>query len=92
MHPELSYTLGIGLTYHRYQVIDMRMHVTVGKKPDKMKGGVLRLALRSNLRPYGAFKDTPVMDGLIDPFSALREYTPRAERVMPDFAIPHIVV
>ena len=91
MNARTAHTLFFCLHKHCFQMVDMRMHVSVGKQTDKMHGAAVFAAGGSAL-PGFTFKHSAAFDGFADQLCTLAEYLPGAERIVPDLAIAHIVV
>ena len=86
-----AHILFFRLHKHCFQMVDMRMHISVGKQTDKMHGAAV-FAAGNGAFPGLAFKHSAAFDGFADQLCALAEYLPGAERIVPDLAVAHIVI
>ena len=76
---------------HAEQMIDMRMHIPIGKQPHEVQRSARCLPLNHRL-PSAALENAAVFHGFIHQLGALCKNTSRPERVVPDFAIPHVII
>jgi len=73
------------------KLIDVRMDVSVRKQPDKMdRASVLGAA--GDAVPDVGLKNPAGLKGGVDQTGALVKNPARAHRVVPDFAVAHIVI
>ena len=77
---------------HCLEVIDMAMHVTVGKQANEMDATAARFGAGDDLLPRRSLPDGAGGNGVGNQRSALAIHLPRANGVVPNFGIPHIIV
>ena len=70
----------------------MAMHVTVGKQADKMDATTARFGAGDDLFPRLPLSDGARGNGVGNQRSALAIHLPRADGVVPNFGIPHVIV
>ena len=91
MNADTAHALLLGFVDHSLEMINVGMHVAVGEKSEKMKrAAVFRRG--NNLLPRIGGEHFSRFDRLRDKLCALREHLTRAERVMSDLGISHIVI
>ena len=83
---------GLGLNDHRLQVIDVAMHVAVGKETDEMHYAAPGPGPCDDLLPGFALPDRTVGNRIGDQRRALAVNLPGADGVVADFGIAHVVV
>ena len=95
MNPDTHDRLSIAASQHREQMIDMTMHIAIGKKSQEMQ---CRAPLSNTLRHFQpgtrllTLEDRTVRNRPGDELGPLIEDPSRADRVMPDLAIAHVVI
>ena len=79
---------------HRFEVVDVRMHVAVGEEADEMDGpaGRALLDVADELLPGGALEHRSRRDGVGDELGALRVDAAAADGVMADLGVAHVLV
>src|SRR3989338_4949559 len=73
-------------------MVDVGMHVAVGKQSDKVAYGVFFFGAGNKFFPKGCFKNPSRRDRFINKLRALRKDTSGTQGIMPDFAVAHILI
>ena len=88
--------LCLGLHDHRLQVIDVAMHVAVGKEPDEMNGARFSVhpgfRTGNDLLPGLALPDGTGSNCIRDQRRALRIHLAGADGVVADLGVAHVVI
>ena len=92
MDSHLCHALFLCANEHSLQVIDMRMHVTVRKKTDKVKCAIVCLCVRNKALPCVRRKHLAAFDRLGNQLCALRKYLTCAKCVVTDLGVTHVVI
>jgi len=92
VHAHVLHAFFVASPQHCKQVLDVAVHVAIRKQPDEVHRFTALLDAANELFPFFAFEDLAAVDRHLDTLGALIEDAPRSERVVPDLAVPHIVV
>ena len=92
VHAHSLDALPLGALDERDEVGDVAVHIAVGQQPDEMHGRRVFKAVVRKSAPGGGREYVAALYRLFDEFRALRVDLPATERVVPDFAVAHILV
>jgi hypothetical protein len=84
--------LGLRLTQHRLEVVDMAVDVAVGEQADEMERGLVLEHAVGDLAPAGVLEDRAGRDGVADQRRALLEDPAAADGVVADLAVAHVLI
>ena len=91
MNTDFFNAFALGAFYHSFEVVYVRVNVAVGEKSYEVECSVI-FAACDKLFPSLTFKHFARCDGFRNELCALRKYLSRAECVVTDFGVAHIVV
>ena len=77
---------------HRFQMVDMRMNIAIREESEKMKRGMMLFHIFHKFVPGIGRENLAARDRLRDEFRSLRENLTRAEGVVSDLGVAHIVI
>ena len=80
------------LGYHRLQVVDVGVNVSVGEKTEEVKNGIVGLNVPDDLLPCVGSKHLSGFDRLGDELCALSKDLTGTESVVTDLGVAHIVI
>ena len=91
MNTDALYAVSLCVSNHRFEVVDMGMDVAVRKETDEMECAAVP-ATCDKVLPSLSRKHFAGRDGLRNELCTLRKNLSRAERIVTDLGIAHIVV
>ncbi|OQA26311.1 MAG: hypothetical protein BWY59_01432 [Verrucomicrobia bacterium ADurb.Bin345] len=92
MHPGLLHPFLFGPAQHGLEMINVAVHVAVGKKPDEMQRRFVRAAVVDEALPCFALEQRAAADRLAHQARALIEHPAAPDRVVSDLTVSHVVV
>ena len=84
--------LNLCLLQHCFEVIDVRVHVTVGEETEEVQSGAVSLNVGNKLLPGSRCKHLAGLDGVGNQLCALCKYLTCTESVVTNLTVTHIIV
>ncbi len=91
VYAHLGGTICLGALDHRFEVVDVAVHIAIGEQAQKVEGSTL-LGGVQNILPRLALPDGTGRNGIGDQLGALREHAPSTQSVVTHLGIAHVVV
>jgi len=88
---ELTHAVAVGAADHGEQVIDVRVNIPIGEQPEQVQRLAVGDAAAGHLLPHLAREQATVVDGLGHQFGALIEDASRAESVVANLTVTHVI-
>ena len=92
MYADTCHALCLGLLYHGFEVVNVRMNVTVREQAEEMKCAAGLFDVADQCAPGVGGKHFARLDGLCNQLCSLRKHLPGAECIVTHLGVAHIVV
>ena len=92
MHAHLLHPGRLRLLQHRNQMANMTVHIAIGKQTDEMKLRAMLDHMGNQFLPRRTLEQRAIVDRILDQTRALRKNAPRADRIMPDLSVAHVLI